>query len=148
MPEVEVEAAVMAAPDNPPEVQYKGGALPIGCPPLDATVPPNTLFLRLVSTNAPCADDFRSCALEGKTAPLRCDPCTWLSCSFFSEDTPREKLADIARFKNHSDKKYIAYVRVNNDSGLIKVGSDGHHISFWMRQTFSPESSIEKVIPI
>jgi hypothetical protein len=127
---------------------FKGAPLPPSCPPADATPPGDTLFVRLVSSDSPTANDFRSCALEGKTPPKRHDPCVWQACSFFTEDTPAYVLADIAKGKNHLDKKFKAYVRVNHASGVIKLSTAGNHVSFWMYNSFSPEGAVEKVEPI
>jgi hypothetical protein len=135
-------AVVVAAPG------FRDDSLPASCPPADAAAPPDSLLVRLVSSGTPCANDFRSCHLEGKTPPRRHDPCVWRACSFFVETTPDYVLADIAKGKNHLDKKFKAYIRVNQGSGVIKLSSAGNHVSFWMYDTFSPEDAIEKVEPL
>jgi hypothetical protein len=130
------------------EQLFKGNPLPDACPPADAVAPGDGLFLRLVPTDKPTPNDFLSCFLENKTPPRRYDACVWRACSFFSEQTPKEKLTDIASYKNHRDKKFIAFVRISNDSGVVKVAEDGHHISFWMYEPFAPETKIEKIEPL
>jgi hypothetical protein len=77
---------------------YKGHPLPDDCPPVDATGPPEGIFLRLVRSKNITADDFRSGHAEGKKQPTKCDDCRWRACSVFAETTPTEKLADIAKY--------------------------------------------------
>lgn len=143
MPQVEAPNAPAVVPT------YKDGPLPEACPPADAIAPGNILLLRLVRTDHPTADDFLSCRLEGKTPPRKqYDPCVWRAVSFFLDSTPAEKIADVAKYRNHADKKYVAFVRANQQSGVIKVGPDGHHVSFWMYEQFQPETVVEKVEPL
>jgi hypothetical protein len=62
------------------------------------------------------------------------------------ETTPREKLADLAKLPNHSDKKYIAHVQVHEDAGRIKPhDTNGDHISFWMYEDFDVQAAVKKV---
>jgi hypothetical protein len=133
---------VSAAQAGPPA--FKDAPLPDQCPPPDALPPGDTLFIRLVPTDSPTAADFLSCHLEGKTPQRRTDPCAWRAVSFFLESTPKEVLSDIASFRNHANKKFKAYIRVTDTSGVVKVGPDGNHVSFWMYDTFAPETVVEK----
>jgi len=124
---------------------FKGAPLGDQCPPADSIPPDDALFIRLVPTDTPAADDFRSCHLEGKIPGRKCDPCLWRAVSFFLEHTPPEDLADLAKLRNHTDKKFKAFVRVGPDSGRIKISPNGTHVSFWMYETFSPEIAVERI---
>lgn len=128
---------------------FREAPLPDACPPPDAAQPTSRLLVRLVRTDPPTAEDFRSCHLEGKTPSRKDhDPCAWQGCSFFAEETPREKIDGIAKYKNHADKKFLAFIRIDEQSGVIKIGPDGHHTTVWLYAAFVPENSAEKVVQL
>ncbi len=128
---------------------YKDGPLPSGCPPSDAPFAEDAVFLRLVTTNPPAAADFRSGHAEGKKKPKKCDDCRWMACSVWKVGTPRERLADLAKLPNLSDKKFVAFINVKASYGhMMPHDTDANHVSFWMYASFKPEGAVSKTEPL
>jgi hypothetical protein len=128
---------------------YKGGPLPLGCPPPDSVDVPKGFLLRLVPTNPCTAEHFRSGHAEGKNQPSKCDLCTWMSCSVWSADTPHEVLAGLTLLKNLSHMKFVARFKVAGSEGKIRPhDKDQRHLSFWMRESFAAASAVEEHIPL
>jgi hypothetical protein len=125
--------------------RFREHPLPPSCPPADATLI-EAKVLRLVASQTPTAEHFRSCRAEGKPKPKKCDDCLWTACSVWRENTPREKLQDLAKLPNHSDKKFVATVKITKASGYTKPHTkDANHLSFWMYEEFDIMGAIEKV---
>ena len=69
-----------------------------------------------------------------------------MACSVWVETTPREKLGDLTKLPNLSDKKFVAHIQVNSSCGHIKPhAKDQQHISFWMYEEFEVENAVVKV---
>lgn len=128
---------------------YRGGPLPTNCPPNDAADAASGTFLRLVATKPCTLDDFRSGQSEGRRKPKNCDDCTWLACSVWLDTTKLEKLSDLAKLPNLSDKKFIAQIKVDPACGKVKPHpKDKEHLSFWIRESFEPHKAVIKIIPL
>ena len=129
---------------------FKGGApLPPDCPPPDAIDVPKGVYLRLVAAKPTTADDFRSGHAEGKKKPDKCDECTWRACSVWVETTKLEKIAGLTKLRTLSDKKFIAFIEVDDKCGKIKPHpKDKEHLSFWMRKSFIVEKAIIKHVDL
>jgi hypothetical protein len=126
--------------------QYREKPLPAACPPNDASDASNSVVLRLVTSNPPATDDFRSCQAEGKKKPHKCDDCTWCACSVWLSSTKREVITGLTKLANHRNKKFIAHVQINSASGKTKPhDGDGNHIRFWMYESFDPVSATVKI---
>jgi hypothetical protein len=126
---------------------YKGGPLPVGCPPPDAVDVPAGYLLRLVSANPCTADDFR--ARDAGRRPKNRDLCTWLSFSVWTADTAFEDLAGLAKLRTLSHMKYVARIKVTGSEGKIKPHPDDpRHLSFWMLESFAAELAVEEHLPL
>lgn len=129
--------------------RYKDNPLPMECPPPDAQDAFAGVVLRLVTTNPPTADDFRSGRSEGKKKPQKCDDCTWCACSVWLSSTKKEVVTGLTKLANHKNKKFIAYLDINPATGKTKPHEgDGNHIRLWMYENFDPAKNISKVEPI
>lgn len=124
-------------------------ALPAGCPPADAVALSEQIVLRLIPFDPACAEDFASNAAKGKGCPKRADPCRWAACSIHREDTPRERIKDLAKLPNLAHMRFIAQVLIDERSGTAKPWpNDEHHISLWMYAAFEPHRSVQKLEPL
>jgi hypothetical protein len=132
-----------------PKPTYKGHPLPNDCPPADATHPLDGILLRLVRSQNVSSDDFLSCHAEKKIQPKKCDHCRWRACSVWVEATPIEKLSGLTKLPNLAHMKFVAHVAVDASAGRVKPHEkDKQHLSFWMADTFSPETAVKKVHPL
>jgi hypothetical protein len=124
---------------------FRGAPLPMGCPPADAKSPPDSIVLRLVPSNPAADSDFDSGAAQGKKKPHNCDLCRWSACSVFLDSTPIEKVQGLTKLPNLRHMKFIAYLKVNQQSGKFKPwDTDAEHLSLWMHDSFKPHLSIAK----
>ena len=135
--------------DPPPLPKYKEHPLPADCPPLDGQPVGDCVVLRLVETNPPTADDFRSSKAECGQCPPGKDICRWHSCSVWVPEVKLERIAGLRKFPKLRSKKFVAHVNVPANSGRIKPhDGDPQHLSFWMYETFFPEASIKMVLTL
>ena len=138
-------------PHGKESTPFKGGPLPDNCPPKDAIKPPkDAIFLRLVPANPATLDHFKSSKAEGnRRQPRDCDDCRWAACSVWIATTPRGKLSDLAKLRNLSHMKFIAFIKVDESSGYIKPHEkEPKHLSFWMFEAFEVAKAIVKVEPL
>jgi hypothetical protein len=106
--------------ENERAVVYREAPLPKDCPPLDSYVVQSGVYLRLVSANPCTTEDFKSGHAEQRNKPARCDDCTWKACSVWAETRAKEKLSDLAKLPNLSDKRFIAHVKLTRAGGRMK----------------------------
>jgi hypothetical protein len=72
-----------------------------------------------------------------------------MACSVWLESTAPERLADLAKLPNLSDKKFVAHFAVDPRCGKIKPHKkDKEHLSFWMRESFDPQVAVTKMVPL
>ena len=127
---------------------YRGGPLPAHCPPSDAKDATDGIYLRLVVGNPCTLDDFRSGHAEGRRKPKSCDDCTWMA-SVWLDSTAPERLADLAKLPNLSDRKFVVHVAVDSTCGKVKPHKkDKEHLSFWMRESFEPHKAVTKIVAL
>lgn len=113
--------------------------LPDACPPLAALDCGYEALFRLVPTDVPLAEHFRSKAAEGKICPPGQDACGWASCSMFKV-VPKD-LMKLTRIR--AKYKFIAEVKIDVGSG-VSVGANDH-VDFWKYAGFDPSVAVVKV---
>jgi hypothetical protein len=122
---------------------------PADCPPNDALSVPHGVYLRLVSANPATAADFQSGHVGGKTRPKKCDECRWRAGSVFLSTTLHDKLAGMVKLPNLSSMKFIAHVQVTKTCGRLKPhDKDKDHLSFWMYNSFHPETAVINIVSL
>lgn len=116
--------------------------LPAGCPPQSACAPETRSVWRIVPSETPTENDFRSHAFLKKPLPERICACVASSCSVFSPSKRKPKIFGLPKFK----KKFVATFEIDKDSGLIDENFTTGHIDFWMYKGFDPTLKIKSVI--
>jgi hypothetical protein len=113
--------------------------LPAACPPAHALDCGYEVAFRLIPTENPTAEDFKSKAAEGKRCPPGNNECSWASCSLFTV-----KPNDLIKLKRIKEKyKYIA--ELNIDEGCGQSVSANNHIDFWRYVGFDPSKVVVSV---
>ena len=115
--------------------------LPVACPPDAACDMAVQKAFRLLPSNAPLSSHFDSEAAKGKLMPPSLnDPCRWASCSLFCD---METINKKRKLKNFRQYTHVACLNIVAGSGmLLRIG---HHIDFWMYDTFDPIKAIVHV---
>lgn len=113
--------------------------LPDGCPSKDAVDPGDMGVLRLVKGQKVTESDFYSYTRLNRPNLNGIPQCRWSSCSVFKQGKG-ESLSDKYRFLPKLKLKYVVVLELNNESGKIFEGKNGH-IDLWMYKEFDPVSS-------
>ncbi len=121
--------------------------LPENCPPRDAIGLVSQPLLRLVGPSDVCDDDFKSHQALGRPC-LNGRHCEWAACSLFLLGTRKEQFDTLRKFPTLKDKTGVAYVAVDQKSGVGKVNTQSKHVSLWMYSSFDPVKHVTKVVPI
>lgn len=110
--------------------------LPEGCPPSEATEIVNErVVFRLVATNPPTGDDFRSQRAERPSAifPAGISECLARGLSVHSERKDSEKLRLLPRFKRRS---LLCRIRLKAGAGRIQQTFQPSHHTWWPLASF------------
>jgi hypothetical protein len=122
-------------------------ALPLDCPPADATSLERQVVIRLVPTQPALAEHFDSKAKEaqtnGKKPPRRCPPCIWAACSVFVTPLRPERIADLLKYPTMQNMRFAVRFTVDESSGLGLVTIETGHISLWLYRSFNPLVAIQ-----
>jgi hypothetical protein len=120
-------------------------SLPQNCPPEDSgPLHPQTL-LRLVEGPAVIEADFDSQEKLGYQCTVENGECTWASCSMFLPSVPKSKLMTLTKYKRLQKKKHVAYVSVDQSSGIAKVGQS-KHVDLWIFEAYQPSLNVTDVV--
>ena len=109
--------------------------LPDGCPPSEAhEVVDERIVFRLVFTNPPAGDDFRSQRAERPDAvfPPRITECVARGVSVHTERKDSEKARRLPRFR----RALICGVRLTASAGHIQQTFQPSHHTWWPLATF------------
>lgn len=122
-------------------------ALPLNCPPVDASPLINQPVLRLVSSAHPTAKDFLSYAALGK--PLNedsdIDDCCHASCSCFLYNPKLDRGKSFRKLPKLAKRKFVAILNLDTNSGVAQVKHASGHVDLWMYASFDPLAAIQKV---
>lgn len=117
--------------------------LPPQCPPADAVDCEHNVAFRIVFSNPPTADDFKSRAANGDPTPPGVTDCRNASCSFSVDVAKLRNQAGLPKFRAKNPK--IASVSIAIGSGRSHTNIKTKHIDFWMYDTFDPVSATVQV---
>ncbi|MBU1313957.1 MAG: hypothetical protein KJ947_22450 [Alphaproteobacteria bacterium] len=120
-------------------------ALPANCPPDDAGPLNTQVLVRLVEGPDVTEADFDSQEKLGYECTIENGDCEWASCSMFLPSVPKHKLVTLTKYKRLKKKKHVAYVEINELSGIAKVGTS-KHVDVWMFQDYTPSANIGRVV--
>jgi hypothetical protein len=121
--------------------------LPDRCPPDEAgPLTPQTL-LRLVEGEVPNESQFDSHAALGFECALEGRECEWASCSMFLPSIERHKLASLQKFKRLKNKSHVAFISVDQSSGIAVI-KPTKHVDLWMTEQFLPTQHVHSVVSL
>jgi hypothetical protein len=118
-------------------------ALPLQCPPQDAQDVAYSLAFRIVFSNPPTNDDFKSRAALGMATPAGVSDCRNASCSLSADVIKLRNQALLPKFR--AKKPKIAHLSIGIGSGRSCMNVKSSHIDFWMYDTFNPISATSLV---
>lgn len=119
--------------------------LPQNCPPDDAGPLNSQTLVRLVQGPTVSEADFDSQDKLGYECTIDGGECEWASCSMFLPSVPKHKLESLTKYKRLRNKRHIAYISVDENSGVAKVGHS-KHVDLWMFETYLPSSKVINVV--
>jgi hypothetical protein len=88
---------------------------------------------RLVRSSPPTARDFASHKALGIATP-GIDECRTRACSVFASLEAVDRLRLLPKFKDH---RCVVKLHLNNHSGLVNSGKNGHY-DWWLFRNFDP----------
>lgn len=107
--------------------------LPEGCPPEDAEeITAERVVYRLVRTNPPAADDFRSHRAEQPVAHFRVPECIARGVSVHTERSDSEALLKLPQFRG----RLVCLVNLEAGAGCMKQTSTPSHHTWWPLAAF------------
>lgn len=120
--------------------------LPEGCPPVEAgEITGERVVFRLVASNPPTNDDFRSQRAERPAAsfPIGISECLARGLSVHTERNDSEKLRRLPRFRHAQ----LCRVRLRAGAGLIQQTFQPSHHTWWPLVTFDILAECEIQVP-
>lgn len=120
--------------------------LPANCPPGNAGPLKQQLLIRLVGSNQPSDEDFKSHGALGKKCPKFVCQCEWTSCSLWN--SAQNVLALPALPKLRKRLTHVAYLQVDEASGMAHLTPRTGHVSLWMAAAYDPVAAISKTEPL
>jgi len=120
--------------------------LPAQCPPADAGPLLPQRLLRLTENQSFTDADFMSHAALGRPC-FNGKHCEWSACSMFLPTISKTQLDDLRRFPNLRRKSVVAYVEVNQQSGVGTI-SKTKHVNLWMFKSYDPVKHITRWVPV
>jgi hypothetical protein len=123
--------------------------LPPKCPPdgKDGAAPlASQVLLRLTKSENFQEGDFDSYAAMGMPC-LNERLCEWSGCSMFLASLSKAHLNDLRGYPNLRHMKVVAFVEVDQNSGVGKI-SRSKHVTVWMYKDYKPTKHIAKWVPI
>lgn len=113
----------------------------IQCPPAEAVEDAIPEAYRMVFSDPPTEEDFKSKAARGVECPPDHDPCGFASCSLFTTARQTERLAQLPLPRSKGAR--VAKVAIPAGSG--KWLRNSKHIHFWAYAEFDLAAAVIEV---
>lgn len=118
--------------------------LPSSCPPTGCGPLAPQIVLRLVENDPPILKDFLSYAANGDPIKGDISPCEHASCSTFLNN--RRGIMSIVRLPGLKAKKFVAGVKVDQNSGAAEINTHSGHVHLWFYKAFDPVNAVVTVV--